>query len=106
MTCIALDDAEPGEGYVCFGDTGLDNAQTVAGWAPGNEADWLPDGAAIRVPAGSQLVLQMHYNSAALSDDGPQTDLTSVQLWTLDETPTSPRGQLPGGKDRHQHRRR
>ena len=84
----ALDAAVEGEGYTCFGDTGLDDAQTVAGWAPGNEADWLPDGAAIRVPAGSQFVLQMHYNNAALDSDDPQSDLTEVQLWTLKEDPT------------------
>ena len=84
----ALDAAEDGPGYVCFGDTGLDNAQTVAGWAPGSDPDFAPEGAAIRVPAGSQFVLQMHYNNAELTSTEPQLDQTEVQLWIPDEPPT------------------
>jgi len=78
----ALDAADPAPGYACFGTSGLDNAQTVGGWVPGNEPQIYGEGIAQRVPEGSRLILQMHYNTAA----GDVTaDQTSVRLWTLPE---------------------
>jgi len=78
----ALDAADPEPGYTCFGTSGLDNAQTVGGWVPGNEPALYGDGIAQRIPAGSRLILQMHYNTAAAT---PTADQTSVRLWTLPE---------------------
>lgn len=83
------DAAEPGPGYTCFGDSGLDNATTVGGWAPGRDGTFLPDGVAQRVPAGSQFVVQMHYNTSSVPKDDPGTDETLVELWTL------PEGEVP-----------
>ena len=82
----ALEAADPEPGYRCFGTSGLDNAQTVGGWVPGNTPALYRDGIAQRVPEGSRLVLQMHYNTLA-ADIG--ADQTSVHLWTL------PEGELP-----------
>ncbi len=78
---------DPEPGYVCFGDSGLDNAMTVGGWVPGQTDMLLPDGVASRIPAGSRLVMQMHYNSAAQPE--PRPDRTRAELWTL------PPGQEP-----------
>lgn len=62
---------DPEPGYGCFGDSGLDNAMTVGGWVPGQNDMLLPDGVASRIPAGSRLVMQMHYNSAAQPEPAP-----------------------------------
>jgi copper type II ascorbate-dependent monooxygenase-like protein len=70
-----LDAASPGQGWTCFGGTGLpiadgaagaqdalNNANWVAAWAPGWGGDRLPDGTGVPLPAGSQIVMQVHYN--------------------------------------------
>ena len=77
-----LDAQDDKEGYVCFGDPGDQEAEHIAGWAPGGGVQVLPEGAVKRVPAGSQLVLQMHYFTASLAADESHTDHTEVQVWT------------------------
>jgi Copper type II ascorbate-dependent monooxygenase, C-terminal domain len=69
-----LDRADSGHGWTCFGGTGLsfgdggsiqsslDNANWVAAWAPGWGGDRLPEGTGVPLPAGSQIVMQVHYN--------------------------------------------
>ena len=70
-----LDGTESGPGWSCFGGTGLpagdstgaaqdalNNANWVAAWAPGWGGDRLPDGTGVPLPAGSQIVMQVHYN--------------------------------------------
>jgi hypothetical protein len=64
----ALDAAEPGPGYTCFGDAlqGMGNqpgVEPVLGWeAPGGPWLLLPNDTAEKVPRGSLLVIQMHYS--------------------------------------------
>ena len=70
-----LDAAAAGPGWTCFGGTGLplgtsgssiqsalDDASWVAAWAPGWGGGRLPRGTGVPLPAGSQLVMQVHYN--------------------------------------------
>jgi len=68
-----LDSSAGGAGWSCFGGTGLPNgegglanslndANWVAAWAPGWGASRLPDGTGVPLPAGSQIVMQVHYN--------------------------------------------
>ena len=66
-----LDAAAPGQGWRCFGDTGLsldpsqntlDDADWVAAWAPGWGGGRLPAGTGVPLAAGSRLVMQVHYN--------------------------------------------
>jgi len=70
-----LDSAAPGLGWTCFGGTGLpaganagavqdslNDANWLAAWAPGGSGNRLPDGTGIPLPAGSQIVMQVHYN--------------------------------------------
>ena len=78
----AMDEAP---GWACFGDAGLDDAQTVAGWVPGDLDELLPEGLARRIPAGSQFVVQMHYNLDAV--DAPVEDATEVHVWLAEGTP-------------------
>lgn len=64
----AWDEAEEGPGYTCFGGPSGPNAaqqvpaQQLAQWVPGSGAVVFPEGTGIKVPAGSKIVLQMHYN--------------------------------------------
>ena len=76
-----LDGDSAGPGWSCFGGTGLpagdgagfvdslNDANWVAAWAPGLSASRLPDGTGVPLPAGSQIVMQVHYN--LLNGDAP-----------------------------------
>jgi hypothetical protein len=70
-----LDAAAPGQGWTCFGGPGLpiadgaggaqdalNNAGWIAAWAPGWGGGRLPDETGVSLPAGSQVVMQVHYN--------------------------------------------
>jgi hypothetical protein len=78
-TYKALDAAEPGAGYPCFGGPGGNNGRPalIGGWAPGGRAALFPQGAGIRVRPGSKVVLQLHYN---LSSANALPDRTSIAL--------------------------
>jgi hypothetical protein len=70
----ALDSGSAGPGWSCFGGTGLpagdgsglvdslNDASWVAAWAPGFSGGRLPEGTGVPLEAGSQLVMQVHYN--------------------------------------------
>lgn len=56
--------ADPDGGWVdCFG--GVGRSSPVLFWAPGTGPLELPDGAALRVPAGTSLLVQVHYFTGA-----------------------------------------
>ena len=77
-------DAEtPGDGWTCFGGTGLgsqgsalDDAPWVGAWAPGGSERLLEPDIGIPLPKGSLLVLQVHYNLL----HGATPDRTAVDL--------------------------
>ncbi len=79
-----LDAAEPGDGWTCFGGSGLDrsrggnldDAGWVGAWAPGGGERVLPADIAIPLAKGTQLVVQMHYNLLG----GTGTDQSAVRL--------------------------
>lgn len=72
----ALDAAEPGAGYTCFG-TAQVPAAVAAAWAPGGGATRYPEGIGVRLQPGAPVVVQMHYNTLA----GPgMSDRTEVDL--------------------------
>lgn len=80
----ALDEAEAGEGYTCFGGPGGSVSKTLGAWVPGSVPTMTPEGAAMVVGKGSRLVLQMHYNTVSLpSDAATPSDRSSVALWTM-----------------------
>lgn len=87
---IAKDTADPRPGWECFGGPGLpstsrnaldglDAAPWLAGWAPGGRENVFGDGYGVPVPAGSRIVVQMHYNLRAADAEAP-TDDTHVRL--------------------------
>jgi hypothetical protein len=81
----ALDAAEEGPGYTCFGDSGLDQGGVmIGGWAPGPSQVSLDGDSAIRIKAGSVLVMQVHYNTVQAGVGGSSSpDRSELLLWTL-----------------------
>lgn len=105
----ALDDADAGEGWTCFGGPGAGIPQFLGAWAPGGQGSDFPEGTGLRVEPGSTVVLQIHYN---LSTSAAVPDQTSIALridptverraylmpfadptWVTDGTMTIPAGQ-------------
>jgi hypothetical protein len=63
---VALDDAEPGAGYTCFGGPGETNGlppRWLGAWVPGVDPFFAPEGVGLRVEPGSMLIMQVHYNT-------------------------------------------
>jgi hypothetical protein len=82
----ALDDAEPGPGYTCYGGPG-GNQSTVSwlgSWAPGVVPNMYPTDTGLLVRPGSKVVLQMHYNTAAAPNAADRVDQTMVELALAD----------------------
>jgi hypothetical protein len=74
----ALDAAEEGPGYTCFGGAGVSSVSLVGSWVPGGGATIVPAGTGIRHTAGRKFVIQMHYNIPAAG--GPYADRSKVNL--------------------------
>jgi hypothetical protein len=59
-----------GKGWTCFGETALpgtglaqlNETPWLTAWAPGHGEDVLPAGTGVKFPAGSMVVMQVHYN--------------------------------------------
>ena len=79
----AADAAEPGQGWTCFGGTGLessgaslDDAPWLGAWAPGGGERLLAPDVGMPLVAGSRIVMQVHYNLL----QGPTPDRTATRL--------------------------
>jgi hypothetical protein len=85
-TAKALDAKDPGDGYTCFGGAGiagvaggnLDDADWVGAWAPGGGERVMADDIGIPLKAGTQLVVQVHYN--LLAGSGPDRSTVRLRL--------------------------
>ena len=84
----------PGQGWTCFGDSGvgggmgqqLDDAPWLGAWAPGGaESVGHPDRGA-PLPAGSRIVMQVHYNLLA----GASPDRSATELRLTERTDITP----------------
>ena len=91
-----VDAADPGDGWTCFGGSGiqaqgvsLDDADWVGAWAPGGGERVMADDIGIPLAAGSRLVVQMHYNLLA----GTGSDRSTVRL-RLSDAAESPKRAL------------
>lgn len=83
---VERDAAEDGTGWTCFGGSGvdsdirdlsaLDSAPWLAAWAPGGREQRYDSGLGVPVEAGTQVVLQIHYNL----NHATGTDATEVRL--------------------------
>lgn len=74
----AKDAAEAGAGWTCFGGTGVDGTPTIGGWVPGSGATAFPSPTGIHLDAGTQVVMQIHYN---LLTTKHVTDRTTADLF-------------------------
>ena len=77
---------EPGESsWDCFGGAGVDlgdDAALVGAWVPGALAMETPAGTGMKIDAGGQFVVQVHYHPAGRTHD---EDTTGIALrWTED----------------------
>ena len=79
-----LDARDPGEGWTCFGDSGLpnssdlDDAPWLGAWAPGATESVDAPGFGTPLAAGSQIIMQVHYN--LLGGPGPDRSATLLRL--------------------------
>jgi hypothetical protein len=86
----AKDAATGGQGWTCFGASGLETEEQqpawVDSWTPGGVETLLQHDVGFRLDPGSLLVLQVHYNLLA-TDGGPAgTDRPGVRLRLTDGT--------------------
>ena len=86
-SAVSMDMAEDGPGWTCFGGSGvggagaaLDDAPWLGAWAPGGGDQLLADDVGIPLEAGSQVVMQVHYNLLA----GEEPDTTAARLRLAD----------------------
>jgi len=104
----ALADDASGKGWTCFGESPLPNTSFVqvsntpwlTAWAPGHGLDTAPKGTGVPFPAGSLVIMQVHYN--LLEGDNPErpslvlqtvpaaTALTPLRLDLLPAPPDVP----------------
>ncbi len=73
---LAMDEADPGPGYTCFGGAGVPTS-LIGSWVPGSQARAAPEGTGLSVEPGSMMVIQMHYNTLS---SAPAPDQTRVEL--------------------------
>lgn len=74
-----------GRGWTCFGESvlpgaglaGLARTPWLSAWAPGHGADVVPAGTGVPFPAGSLVVMQIHYN--LLAGDNPVRSRLQLQ---------------------------
>jgi hypothetical protein len=82
----AKDAAQSGEGWTCFGGTGLssgigdslDAAPWLGAWAPGGGERLMAKDVGIPLQAGSQIIMQVHYN--LLAGDGSDTSAARLRM--------------------------
>ncbi len=82
--CAGLDAASPGPGYVSFGGVGEESAIMLGGWVPGTAPLKYPTGFGVKLPAGSDIVIQIHYPAGS---SGYQ-DSTKVRFFFSQTNPT------------------
>lgn len=81
------DASEPGPGWTCFGDSGVEDQSVLGAWAPGTPATRYPEGTGVRVRPGTVVVMQVHYNL----NNGPRVaDRTGVDLQFAREPVANP----------------
>ena len=82
QSAASVDAAEEGPGWTCFGGSGIDNftdvddAQWLGAWAPGGRESVQRPGLGVPLDAGSQIVMQVHYDLLA----GDDADVSATQL--------------------------
>lgn len=73
-----------GDGYECFGVPGFLPSASFGGWTPGMTPIPYPEGVAMRLRRGADIVLQVHYQASGAAE----TDQSAVTLRFTDRPPT------------------
>jgi len=84
-TARAMDAAEDGLGYTCFGGPGFNNTGVIGGWAPGQGTVWLPEGMGLALAPDADIVAQVHYHPV---NDPGGSDQTTIVLDMEDQVDT------------------
>ena len=71
-----LDAADPDPGYTNFGGTGSNTSKLIGIWVPGQVPYYSPNGMGIKLPANTNVILQIHY----LGGINSQVDSTKIYL--------------------------
>ncbi len=74
---VALDAADPGPGYTCFGGPGFNSTGILNAWAPGARAIDEGEGIGIKLPRNARVVLQLHYHPSGTEEK----DRTEIGLY-------------------------
>ena len=81
-TAASLDAQDPDPGYESFGSFGFTaESNFFGGWVPGAMTVEYPPGIGRTVPAGSDILLQMHYGPSPISE----TDQTEINVFFSEE---------------------
>lgn len=72
----AKDGADGQSGWECYGASGLGRDDIFIGWAPGQGPSEYSTGAALKIPAGSFFVIQIHYHY----EDETPPDLSILEV--------------------------
>ncbi len=80
------DASTPGQGWTCFGDSGvgsgpgaeIDDAPWLGAWAPGGSEQVYGRGFGVELDQGSRVIMQVHYN--LLAGDAPDKSATELRL--------------------------
>ncbi len=75
-TPFTLDAADTAAGYLNFGGTGSNSSELIGAWVPGQGLISYPKGLGIKIPAGSNIILQIHYPGGNVG----QQDQTKVNF--------------------------
>ncbi|WP_248962573.1 monooxygenase [Sphaerisporangium perillae] len=80
----AYDEQTPGEGWTCFGDAGVEGGDWIGHWAPGANETLLTQKVGYPMPAGSRLIMQVHYNLLATHGKPGSSDQSAIRLRLTD----------------------
>jgi hypothetical protein len=86
----AKDRADARPGWDCYGEGGElgTGNQYIGGWQPGVLARLLPDGIGRKLPAGTRMMLNVHYDTS----HGVESDLSTIDLMLEDRVDRIERG--------------
>lgn len=80
----ATDEAQEGPGWTCFGGPDIGGVsvlpRVLGSWTPGNTGTTFPQGTGKYVKAGSQIIMQVHYNLNGSNKNRIAPDASSVEL--------------------------
>ncbi|MDP9862463.1 MULTISPECIES: monooxygenase [Streptosporangium] len=79
-----LDADTPGEGWTCFGDAGIEEGSWIGHWAPGADETLLTQKVGYPMPAGSRIIMQVHYNLLAAEGKPVGSDRSGIRLRLTD----------------------